>query len=109
MQRVYRGIPTLVEQIALASGTLEAEAKQRFNPRPPGVIREGSASEAVLMVLRSAPGFRTEGQLVFATKRSHAAVSWALLYLQQLGLVKAVPDVARNTRYKRYACVGDGR
>lgn len=110
MQRALRGIPTLIEQIALASAPSEEVTKQRFNPRPPGVIREGSASEAVLTVLRSHKGFLTCGQLVFATKRNERTVAWALIYLQQIGLVQALPDVARNTRYKRYALiVGEGR
>lgn len=105
-----KGLPTLKQQArsaAMSARLLRMEAKPRFNPKPPGVIREGSASEAVLMCLMAAPGFRTEGQLVFATGRSRAAISWALLYLQRLGLVKAVPDAARNARYKRYAFHGE--
>ena len=80
----------------------------RFNPRPPGVIREGSASDAVLQFLRSAPGFRNESQIIWQTKRSHSAVSWSLLYLQRQGLIEAMPEVHRNARYKRYRAKPQG-
>lgn len=80
-------------------------AQGRFNPRPPGVIREGSATEAVLLFLRSSPGLRTEAQIRWATGRSHAAVSWALLRLRQWKKVRCVQDPARNSRWLRYAAV----
>jgi hypothetical protein len=74
----------------------------RFNPRPPGVIREGSASDAVLKCLQESGGFKTECQLLWATKRSHSAISWACLYLIRQGLIEARPDTARNSRYLKY-------
>lgn len=74
----------------------------RPNPRPAGVIRGGSASEIVLGLLRSREGFWTEAQLMLATRRSHSAISWALLYLVKNGLAEARPDWARNSRYKKY-------
>ena len=78
-------------------------AKVRFNPRPPGVIQPGSASEAVLHILRSNPGrFYVCKQLIKETGRTHAAVSFALLYLRDQGLIEAFPDAARNPRYMRY-------
>jgi hypothetical protein len=78
----------------------------RFNPRPPGVIQPGSASEAVLQILRAQPGrFYTCQQLIEKTGRTHAAVSWACIYLRDLGLVQAVSDGARNPRFLRYRIV----
>ncbi len=78
----------------------------RFNPRPPGVIQPGSASEAVLQVLREQPGrFFTCQQLIEKTRKSHAAVSWACIYLRDQGLVQAVSDGARNPRFLRYRIV----
>lgn len=74
----------------------------RFNPRPAGVIREGSTSDVVLQVLKECGGFRTEAQLIWITKRSHSAVSWALIYLIRLGLVESRPDTVRSSRYKKY-------
>ena len=78
----------------------------RFNPRPPGVIQPGSASEAVLKVLNEQPGrFYTCQQLMQKTGKSHAAVSWACIYLRDQGLVQAVSDGARNPRFLRYRIV----
>ena len=78
-------------------------AKARFNPRPPGVIQPGSASEAVLQILSASPGrFFTCKQLIRATGRTHAAVSFALLYLRDKGRIEAFPDAKRNPRYYRY-------
>ena len=78
----------------------------RYNPRPPGVIQPGSASEAVLQVLREQPGrFFTCQQLIEKTGKSHAAVSWACIYLRDQGLVQAVTDGARNPRFLRYRIV----
>lgn len=79
------------------------EAKPvRFNPRPPGVIREGSTSDLVLKYLCEAGGFKTECQILWKVRRSHSAVSWSLLYLIRQGLVEARPDAVRSSRYKKY-------
>jgi len=40
--------------------------------------------------------------LIRATGRTHAAVSFALMYLRDQGLIEAFPDAARNPRYYRY-------
>ena len=75
----------------------------RYNPRPPGVIQPGSASEAVLHILRSNPGrFYVCEHLIKETGRTHAAVSFALLYLRDQGRIEAFPDAARNPRFLRY-------
>lgn len=95
-----------LQQLATASPKV-AVVKPRHNPRPPGVIREGSASAAVLEFLRKSGRFHSEASIRFATGRSHSAVSWALLYLRGLGRIIAVPDTRRNARnnnarYLRY-------
>lgn len=78
-------------------------ARVRFNPRPPGVIQPGSATDLILRILSESPGrFFTCEQLIRATGRSHAAVSFALLYLRDQELIEAFPDAARNPRYMRY-------
>lgn len=77
----------------------------RFNPTPPGVIRKGSATDAVLSLMVARPDvFLTHGQITAATARSKTAVDWALIFLRSEGLVDAVPDHARNVRFRRY-CV----
>jgi DNA-binding transcriptional ArsR family regulator len=75
---------------------------KRFNPRPPGVIQPGSATEAVYDFLAKAPGLKTEAQIVWATKRTHSAVSWSLLRLRSWGKIEAINDPSRNSRYMRY-------
>lgn len=75
----------------------------RYNPRPAGVIQPGSASEAVLKIVSENPGrFFTCEQLIRATGRTHAAVSFALMYLRDHGRIEAFPDAARNPRFLRY-------
>jgi hypothetical protein len=78
----------------------------RFNPRPPGVIREGSATDAVLAHLRAHPArFFCHHEIVAATGRSKVAVDWALIYLKDQGLIQCVSDAFRNSRYLRYRIV----
>lgn len=89
--------------LRMADGRAMKLEQPRFNPRPPGVIREGSATDAVLQVLEKHPGrFFTCCELISRTKRTHASVSWALLYLRGQGLVHVTGDGARNPRYLRY-------
>jgi hypothetical protein len=74
----------------------------RYNPRPAGVIRKGSTTDLVLCVLRAHPKrFFTCGELMARTKGTHAAVSWALLYLRELGHVQTATD-QRQGNYLRY-------
>ena len=75
----------------------------RYNPRPAGVIREGSATDAVLAVMRQRSGaWLTHAQLLVLTQRSTKSICWALLYLKAQGMVEAAPDDSRNARYQRY-------
>lgn len=68
-------------------------------------MRQGAATLAVLEYLREEGSFRREGEIMRATGRKHGAVSFALLALRDRGLVTAVPDVVRNSRYLRYKAV----
>ncbi len=80
----------------------------RYNPRPPGVIRLGSATEATLLFLRdAAPRWLAFHQIQAGTGRSRVAVSWALLYLRSQQLVECVGDAARNPRYLRYRAIAE--
>ncbi|GAB3359000.1 MULTISPECIES: hypothetical protein [Giesbergeria] len=75
----------------------------RYSPTgsKPGTIKVGSASWAVLAVLRKTGAWMTHAQLLLATQRSTKSVCWALLYLQALSLIESGAD-NRNSRYKRY-------
>lgn len=87
---------------SLVSAKPEEPKPERFNPRPPGVIREGSATAAVLAFLLAHRGKRFAAyQVIHATGCTQKATSWALVYLQQQGLIETSPD-PRNERYLRY-------
>lgn len=73
--------------------------------RPPRIVpsmRPGAASVQVLAYLKEGGGFKMACEIRQATGRSHAAVSWALLFLRSRGLVVCVADYSRNPRYLRY-------
>ena len=91
--------------------TLIAEKRQagldlqvpRYNPRPAGVIREGSATAAVLALLEATPQRWWEFRHILnAIGRTDKATCWALLYLRSRGLIECVKDDGRNARYLRY-------
>ena len=76
---------------------------ERYNPRPPGVICEDSATAFILNFLRENPHrYFPAGVIVKATGRSEKAVSWGLLYLRSLGRIEAVANDLRNSRYLLY-------
>lgn len=93
--------------LRMADGRSAMKLEQpRYNPRPPGVIREGSATDAVLAFLQAHPmRFFTNGQIIQATGKTDKAVSWALLYLRSQGHIECTPDAGRNERYLRYRTV----
>lgn len=80
----------------------------RYNPRPAGVIRPGSATNLVLALLcKRRPAFLTHHQIMDQTKRTTKAVSWALIYLRAQGYVEITGD-GRNARYQRYRATEKG-
>lgn len=90
------------EQLRLAERFPDA-LTPRFNPRPPGVIRPGSATQVVLEYLRANRGkYFSHFELMKATGRSREAVTAACIYLRAQGLVATYPDTARNHRYHKY-------
>lgn len=75
----------------------------RFNPRPAGVMRPGSTTEAVHRYLLNRPGLAwvSRQQIVVAIGRGGKAVDWALIFLRAKHLVEASQDPQRG-RYLRY-------
>lgn len=67
------------------------EQRIRFNPRPRGQVRPGSAADAILRLLRANPD-RTywRHQLIHITGCTRKSVDWALSYLQALQHVEAI-------------------
>ena len=105
------GVEWLAQRIAAAANRDLDETPEapRFNPRPPGVIRDGSATQGVLQFLEKRKGcFFTRVQIVAATGRTERAVDWALLFLKAQQKVKAVEDTNRNPRYLRYGIAKEG-
>ena len=101
---------SFLEQLkaAAAAAPAKPEQRQRYNPSPAGQPRPGSATDAVLAELRRTGAALTEAQLLWATKRSHSAVSWSLLRLVDWGVVDKIPDPTRHARYCRYRAVKQG-
>lgn len=99
------GVDWLAARIMAASNAQQDNPGPRFNPRPPGVILAGSATEAVYAFLQLHAGvFFSRDQIIAGTARTDKAVDWALLFLRTQGRIvvhKAVPPA--NTRYLRYA------
>jgi hypothetical protein len=92
----------MAEQLGAMGSHKPQHQPERFNPRPPGVLQGGHTTAAVYKFLADRPDrFFSEAQLLWHLKRSHAAVSLALVYLRSLELVETAPD-ERNPRYRRY-------
>lgn len=80
----------------------------RFNPRPAGVMRPGSTTEAVHRYLDERPGrgWVTRQSIVVATGRSPKAVDWALIFLRTINRIEASQDPEpHRSRYLRYRVV----
>ena len=74
----------------------------RYNPRPSGVIRNGSATHAVLLLLQANPDrFFNHSAIVWQSGCTPKAVDWAIRYLAARGLLVRAPD-PRSERYGRY-------
>jgi hypothetical protein len=95
-------------QLRLSQKFSEPASQPRFNPRPPGFIRPGSATHRVLLVLRENPGIRfSRYQLISLTGQSQKAIDHGLLYLRAQKLIETCPD-HRNSRFLRY-CIAPGK
>ncbi len=78
----------------------------RYNPRPAGMIRAGSATNAVLLyLLWRRAAWLNHRQICAGTKCSSRAVDAGLIFLKNLGLIECTPDDGRNPRYLRYRII----
>jgi len=93
-------VMAMVSQILACA--VETDKTKRFNPRPPGVAQPGGATEAVWNVLVETGAAMTESQLVWRTKKSRSAVTWALIRLKAWKKIDVLSDSPRNSRYCRY-------
>lgn len=95
-------------QAAAAAAPAKREHRQRYNPNPAGQPKPGSATEAVIAELRRTRTAMSEAQLTWRLKRSHSAISWALLRLVDWGMAEKIADPTRHARYCRYKAVMGG-
>lgn len=81
----------------------------RYNPRPAGVIRNGSTTHKVLEFLQRDPArYFNHAAILWATKCTPKALSWGLIYLQRMGYVEiALGGDVRNPRYAKYRIKGE--
>lgn len=79
-----------------------------FNPRPPGIAIEGSATTAVLKFMQQHPRiWFNHASLVHQVGRSRVSVDWALIRLRGWDLIETCPD-PRSPRYHRYRVTKKG-
>ena len=77
--------------------------KQSPNLRPPGLIRHGSATHAVLEFFKANPRiFIGKEWLVYRTNHTTKAADWALSYLRLQNLIERASSDPRNPRYFQY-------
>lgn len=95
----------VAKQIATARSASSLDLSvPRYNPRPKGVIRPGSATDVVLEFFKKRPGrYFSRSQILYFTGQTDKAVGWALSYLEGIGHITSHPDTTRNSRYLRYA------
>lgn len=97
-----------ISQIMAARVSERLKPGAGFNPRPPGIAIEGSATTAVLKFLRENPRvWFNHAMLVHQTGRSRVAVDWALIRLRGWGLVETCED-PRSSKYFRYRITSKG-
>ena len=76
-------------------------ATQRFNPRPPGILQSGSATNAVRDFLTSKPGqFMTTAQIIWGTGRTNKSVDWGLRMLRSLNMLEMRRDDRSDRNWK---------
>ena len=91
----------IAHQMSAAAGNPVAVPPVRRS-RLAGVMRDCGSSKAVLDYLREAGEYRRAFEIRQYVRRSHAAVSWALIFLRRVGAIECAPDVVRHSRYLRY-------
>lgn len=108
-------LPTLAEQALAAALTPPPPPANAGhytatrNSQPAGVVRQGSAAEAVVLVLAdAAPSWRTYAQIREAIPKhthSDSAIKWALLYLRGLRVIESADAGDRDSRHLKYRIV----
>ena len=102
-RRSWASTVALLQQAATANARAKGEpATSRYNPRPAGVIRRGSATHLVLQVLANRQSqWLTRERLVWHTRCTRKSVDWALIYLRARGLVDMTTDLVNGQQRYR--------
>lgn len=75
----------------------------RYNPRPIGVMQEGSAKDVLTLLKASPDRWFTFSQIMAGTPgRTTKSLDWACIFLRTMGYVECSRDDGRNRRYLRY-------
>ena len=88
---------SITAQIVSAAGDCRNPTPKRN--RPP---MRSPLAQQVLEFLSSQREYKQQHEVRQGTGLGHPAVCWALMLLRKRGLVDAVPDAKRNSRYLRY-------
>ena len=80
-----------------------AQKPSAFNPRPPGIIQKGSATEVVKEFFDTRPmGYYTFDMIARETGKSKPSIDWALVFLRSQRYIEAKKNDSRNARYYLY-------
>lgn len=110
MTQPARSLPSLFDQAmgcAASAARAKAEAEKPAwppNPFPKGP-QPGSATEQIIAALQQVhPCWVEHWELMQATGRSRGAISWALRYMAERGMVRSIRS-AKHPSYLRYQAV----
>jgi hypothetical protein len=93
----------------IAAARRHSSQMPRFNPRPAGQIRPGSATDAVLTLLAVRhPAFLNHAQIQAQTGCTGGSLAWAISYLKAQKHIEATTDDGRNFRYCKYRATQQG-
>jgi hypothetical protein len=96
----------MAHQLAARPGGMRLEIP-RYNPRPPGVMREDGTAKAIYEMLQRFPGrYFTFGEVMVRIGCTKRAADWGLRFLKAQQLIDCSTDEGRNARYLRYAYRG---
>lgn len=100
----------LAQHLVRATRSVSGKAKKpsTFNPKPPGSMLAGSATDRLLRCMATAPdAWWSYHEL--AERVSGGSFGWSLLALQRRGHIEASANDSRNPKYLRYRITPAGQ
>jgi len=75
----------------------------RYNPRPSGVMQEGSAKEILALLESNPERWFTFAQIMAVIPgRTCKSLDWGCIFLRSMGYVECSRNDGRNSKYLRY-------